>query len=225
MIELYGVKVRRGKRIILKNVSFEVEKGEVVILLGENGAGKTTLIRTIAGLEKWEGEIYIDGFIPGEGGEEKISLLGQYFDPFGDLKVRELFSILSLIREDILSQLGIYPLMDKRIKELSGGEKRRVGIAFAFMQRKDYIILDEPTSSIDISYMYKLLKIIDSEKTLSKGFLIATHDIIFAREIGDRFVFLREGKVAYITTREGFFFACMDVFGSNPYTEVMKRYE
>ncbi len=222
MIEIHNLKVSKGGKNILKGVSFEVEKGEVVVLLGENGAGKTTVIRAITGLEDYLGEIYIDGYIPGKGGEEKISVLSQNFDPFGELRVKDIISVISSYRYSVVNMLGISEMMEKRIRELSGGEKQRVGVAFALMQKKEYILLDEPTSNMDISYSSQLAKLIKLERDAGKGILIATHDLIFAHEVGDRFVFMKEGKVVYITSEEGFFFACTDVFGSNPYLEALK---
>ncbi len=222
MIEIHNLSVNKGKVDILKDINFEVSKGEVVILLGENGSGKTTIIKSIAGLEDYRGNIYVDGLAVGDGGEDKISFLSQDFYPLGDFRVSDIITLCSNVDEEVLRMLGIDSVYEKRIRELSGGERRRVGISLALMHNKDYVVLDEPTSNIDISYTYKLVKVINAYKGKGKGFLIATHDVIFATEVGDRFVFLREGKVAYITSKNGFFFACTEVFGSNIYTEMLK---
>ncbi len=223
MIEVYNLCVKKGNKEILKGVSMEVDKSEAVVLIGENGSGKTTLIRAISGLEDYKGEIYIDGFEPEKGGSEKISVLSQDFNPVGYLKVSEIMGFCDFIDEEIIKELGLNALFNSRVGNLSGGERRRVGIGFALMNDRPYIILDEPTANLDISYINRLINLLRRKVEEGKGLLIATHDILFAREVGDRFVFLRDGKVLYTTNEEGFNYACTKVFGTNMYTEVMKR--
>ncbi len=223
MIEVYNLYVRKGEREILRDVSMEVERGEVVVLIGENGSGKTTLIKAITGLEDYKGEIYIDGVEPEKGGKEKISVLSQDFNPMAYLKVSEIIGFCDSVDEEVIKELGLNGIFSSRIGNLSGGERRRVGIGFALMNDRPYIILDEPTANLDISYINRLISLLRRKVEEGKGLLVVTHDLIFGREVGDRFVFLRDGKVAYITNEEGFNYACTKVFGTNMYTEVMKR--
>ncbi len=223
MIEVYNLYVKKGNKEILKGVSMEVDKGEAVVLIGENGSGKTTLIRAISGLEDYKGEIYIDGMEPGKGGREKISVLSQDFNPVAYLKVSEIIGFCDSVDEEVIKELGLNGIFNSRVGNISGGERRRVGIGFALMNDRPYIILDEPTANLDISYINRLISLLRREVEEGKGLLIATHDLLFGREVGDRFVFLRDGKVVYITNDEGFNYACTKVFGTNMYTEVMKR--
>ncbi len=223
MIEVYNLCVKKGHKKVLKGVSMEVERGEAVVLIGENGSGKTTLIRAISGLEDYKGEIFIDGIEPEKGGREKISVLSQDFNPVAYLKVSEIIGFCDSVDKEVIKELGLNGIFNSRIGNLSGGERRRVGIGFALMNDRPYIIMDEPTANLDISYINKLINLLRREVERGKGLLIATHDLLFAREVGDRFVFLRDGEVAYITNEEGFNYACTKVFGTNMYTEVMKR--
>ncbi len=223
MIEVYNLYVKKGEREVLNGVSMEVERGETVVLIGENGSGKTTLIRAITGLEDYKGEIYIDGVEPEKGGKEKISVLSQDFNPIAYLKVSEIIGFCDSVDEEVIKELGLNGIFSSRIGNLSGGERRRVGIGFALMNDRPYIILDEPTANLDISYINRLISLLRRKVEEGKGLLIATHDLFFGREVGDRFVFLKDGKVAYITNEKGFNYACTKVFGTNMYTEVMKR--
>jgi len=223
MIEVYDLYIRKGNREVLKGLSMEVEKGEVVVLIGENGAGKTTLIRAIGGLEEYRGEIYIDGFRPEDGGRERISVLSQDFNPAGYFRVSEILGFCDSADDYIMEELGLSNIFNKRIGNLSGGERRRVGIGFALMNNRPYLILDEPTANLDISYTHRLIGLLRREAEKGRGLLVTTHDLIFGREVGDRFVFLKDGRVAYVTNEDGFNYACTKIFGTNMYTEVIKR--
>ncbi len=203
---------KKGK-IVLDDVSFQLDGGEIGVLLGPNGAGKSTLFQSILGTVKAKsGEILIDGASQGDlkrkQWAQKIAYVPQRI-PSSSLTVFETvllgrmpyFTLLPS-KEDkestmrILEEFGLSPFFSKATNELSGGELQKVAIACALNQNPSLLLLDEPTSNLDIKnsvFLQGLCKKL--AKTHGISILIATHDLNSALDLGNRFYFLKEGKL------------------------------
>lgn len=215
MIEIanlsYQYKRRNSKA--LDDVSFSLLEGGIYILLGPNGAGKSTLISLLTGNRKiQEGNIKINDksltelkFI------EKSKMVGyvpQYLE-FGDLSVYETvmlgrlpyfyFAPCNGDKEAVsitLDKLGLSSFKERNVNELSGGEKQLVGIAMALVKKPQVLILDEPTSSLDLANQIALLRLIKQVALENKvTVLISMHDLNEALLVGERFLLLKEGKL------------------------------
>ncbi len=200
-------------RLVLDDVSLELGEGEIGVLLGSNGAGKSTLFQTILGtLKPRSGEIEIDGVSRGNTKRKewarRIAYVPQRI-PSSGLSVLETVLLgrlpyfsLSPSKEDlkhseeVIEELGLASLKDKPTDELSGGELQKVALACALNQDPSLLLLDEPTSNLDIRNSVLLQGLCKNlAKTHRLSILIATHDLNSALDLGDRFYFLKEGKL------------------------------
>ena len=198
---------------VLKNISLEINKGEIAVLLGPNGAGKTTLINCILGLLKVKnGDILIDeksikkintkdkasllSFVPQESKRTDLTvketiLLGRLHDFTLYPRKEDLEKV-----DEIIAQLGLEEIKDKTTYEISGGELQRVSIATALVQDSEVIIFDEPTSNLDIKSQKEILSIIkDASKNKGKTIILTMHDINQAISIGERFIFIKDNML------------------------------
>ncbi len=202
-----------GDRDVLKGVNMGLRKGEVAILLGKNGAGKSTLLMHLNGLLKpKKGEIIVDG--------KKISydrkslsqlrrLVGFVFQNPDDQIVAPtvwqdiVFGPENIgARDDekvkkIMERLGLEGYEGRLCSSLSGGEKKRVAIAGVLAMEPDYIVMDEPTAGVDGIGLKEIAEIVRNLKENGKGVVISTHDLDFAKAIGDRFMILDDGRIIY----------------------------
>ena len=210
----------------LNQISLEVKKGEVLVLMGPSGSGKSTLIRTLNGLEGVdEGTIEVLGLkLTGKSKEKvirnirtKVGMVFQQFNLFPHLKVIENImlapiQIKKLDRQkaedkalNLLIQMGIQDQSRKYPNQLSGGQQQRVAIARALAMEPEIMLFDEPTSALDPERVKEVLDAIKDLARKGMTMVIVTHEIGFAKEIADRVVFLDQGKVIEISTPEIFF--------------------
>ena len=219
MIKLENISFSYTKnKPVLKNISLDINDGECVILLGPNGVGKSTLISLLLGANKpQEGNIYFDNtpikemkskdkaaqiaYIPQliEGTDLTVFdtvLLGRL--PY--YKIYPTKTDIDLV-DSYLNKFNLSDLKEKQTNEISGGERQIVSIARGFIQDSKTIIFDEPTSNLDISTQLRVINFIKEEKK-NKSFLISMHDINQALQIGDKFVFLKDGEVYKVVSKE-----------------------
>ena len=219
MIKLENISFSYTKnKPVLKNISLDINDGECVILLGPNGVGKSTLISLLLGANKpQEGNIYFDStpikemkskdkaaqiaYIPQliEGTDLTVFdtvLLGRL--PY--YKIYPTKTDIDLV-DSYLNKFNLSDLKEKQTNEISGGERQIVSIARGFIQDSKTIIFDEPTSNLDISTQLRVINFIKEEKK-NKSFLISMHDINQALQIGDKFVFLKDGEVYKVVSKE-----------------------
>lgn len=204
-----------GKKIILKDFDIEIEKGEIVSLIGPNGSGKSTFLSGVAKLIKAEsnclfvGEKEINSLSFKEL-SKTIAFVHQGNPVIEDMKVEELvecgrapykswYNLFNQEDEDIvtwaLKETKIYSFKDRKLATLSGGERQKVWIATALAQKTDFLILDEPTTYLDICHQLEILELI---KELNKKFkltiLMVLHDINQAAQYSDKIIVLKNGE-------------------------------
>lgn len=202
-----------GDREVLKGVNMDVKRGEAVILLGRNGAGKSTLLMHLNGLLRPErGKIIVDGeevkysrdFLKRL--RKKVGFVFQ--NPDDQIIAPTVWQDVAFgpenlgIRDDekikeILKSLGLEGYENRLCSQLSGGEKKRVAIAGVLAMEPDYIVMDEPTSGVDGVGLREIVAIVEKLKGDGKGLVISTHDLDFARAVGDRFLILEGGRIIH----------------------------
>ncbi|MGD2200689.1 MAG: ABC transporter ATP-binding protein [Candidatus Bathyarchaeota archaeon] len=214
MIELHGITKRYGEVDALRGVSFTVERGEALTLLGPNGSGKTTLLRIIAGLEtNTMGEVFFDGVkVDGKNFPEVRRRITMVFQrtvilkgtvssnvEYG-LRVRGFkeSEITQRVRE-ALTTVGLEGLRDRRSSELSGGEQQRLSLARALALGCEVLLLDEPTANLDpesLSIVKDTIGMLRRRDDVTV--VMATHNLEQAEELSDRIVLMDRGEVVEI---------------------------
>ena len=219
MIEVNRLQKAFGSEAVLKDVSFSVEKGETVAVIGYSGAGKSTMLRCLIDLEKADGgDILIEGEALVKDGRypdekqarricRKMGMVFQSFNLFPHLTVMGnlIGAPVTVNKEEKQSamarakkKLELVGLADKAAAypgELSGGQKQRVAIARALMMEPDMLLFDEPTSSLDPQLTAEVLAVIKQLAEKKMTMIIVTHEMGFAREVADKVVFMGEGHV------------------------------
>ena len=213
MLRIVDLKKKFGQVDVLKGISFQIDDGEIGVVLGKSGAGKTTLIRCINGLESFDsGKIILDDVEIMSINDMKeirgqIGMVFQNFNLFPHLTVLENI-IESPVRvfgrnkdevvKEALDLLEMVDLLDKKDHyphQLSGGQQQRVAIARSCALKPKVLCFDEPTSALDKENIQKVEEIIRNCKRMSMTILIITHDTVFAREIADKTLNISEGQL------------------------------
>lgn len=205
-----------GDDDILKGVSLNILNNKLTVIAGPNGCGKSTLLKTISGIiKKTSGSIFIDDIdlsnISPLDRAKRIAYLSQNRS-VPDIAVKNLvlhgrFPYLSYPRryraEDreavdmALERMGIESLRDKMVSELSGGERQKVYIAMALAQGSDYLLLDEPTTFLDISHQFQLLDLAKELCSENKSVVMVLHNLESALSIADSFILLDKGRLLF----------------------------
>ena len=217
---------------VLRDAALTLRDGEIGILLGRNGSGKTTLFRNLLGIcTPDSGSIRFDGqeltALPRRQRARCIAYVPQDIR-FGDLTVCDSVLLGRLSRfglqagpadraaaAQVLADMALSPLAERRVTELSGGERQKVAIARALVQEPRLLLLDEPTGSLDVSNEHLLLR--EAKKAAQErhiAVLSSLHDLNQALAFGDRFFFLKDGAIRWAVTRDAVTEAMLrDVFG------------
>lgn len=222
-VEIKNVTVKYSETVAVNNVSVKIKDGEFFTLLGPSGCGKTTLVHAIAGLQKIDkGEIWMKGKLvtSAEEGiiveprERNIGMLFQEFSTYPDLLLRDSISVPLKARNEGLSKkeqqervkraarlAGVESLLDRKPEQLSGGEKRRAGLARALVRNPSIYLLDEPLSGCDARRKEKLRgDIRNLQKKIGATFISVTHDQTQALSTSDRLMVMEKGGVKQIGT-------------------------
>lgn len=211
MVEVSGLNKSFGGRTVLNALSFTIEEGETLCIVGSTGCGKSTLLRCIAGLEEPDsGSVTINGEprrLLSKGGKHRIGMVFQSYNLFPHLNVLDNvmlapMHVLGLAREDAeslavgkLEQVGLAEKALYKVDELSAGQRQRVAIARALAMDPSLILFDEPTSALDPVMASEMQCLV---RDLAKGgvtMVIVTHDLQFARDVSNRVIFMNEGTV------------------------------
>lgn len=215
-IEAKDVEISYGDKIALNNVNIKINKGEIVTIIGPNGSGKSTLIKVISRCIKLKsGNIILDGIdikdIPTKSIAKKIAVLPQVKNISSDITVEALVSYgryphisfgKRLCTKDheiidwALEKTGLLDLRERNVITLSGGERQRAWIAMALAQKPEILILDEPTTYLDISYQLEVLELIkELNETLGITVIMVLHDLNQAARYSDNIYVLMNGRV------------------------------
>lgn len=218
MLEVKGLTCGYNERFLLQDINFKVRKGEFLGIIGPNGSGKTTLIRAITKvLRSKKGEIILDGKNINYYGfrelAQKIAVVSQDVDSFalnltvkeyvllGRIPFRRRFQFLETrqdkeITHETLAITGILNLAQRPVAEMSGGERQCAIIARALAQEPQLLLLDEPTTHLDIGHQIKILDLIRKlNKERGLTVIIILHDLNLASEYCERLLLLKEGKI------------------------------
>ena len=209
---------------ILRGVSLNVEKGEVVVILGPSGCGKSTLLRCINGLESIQGgEIYLDGELISNRKKDmhiirqKVGMVFQSYDLFPHMTVLKnvmLGPIKAQKRsrdevvkqaESLLARVGLLEKKDAYPRQLSGGQKQRVAIVRALCMNPDLLLFDEVTAALDPEMVREVLDVMVDLAKEGRTMLIVTHQMEFAKAVADRIVFIDDGIIVEENTPSEFF--------------------
>ena len=224
LVEVRGVNKYFGQHHVLKDIDLDVQKGEVVIVIGPSGSGKSTLCRSINRLETIDsGEIYIDGnLLPEEGKQlaqlrSEVGMVFQAFNLFAHKTVLENVTLAPIKVHkqskadaekramELLKRVGVAEHAQKQPAQLSGGQQQRVAIARSLAMDPKVILLDEPTSALDPEMINEVLDVMIELARSGMTMLVVTHEMGFARKAADRVVFMADGAIVEQATPETFF--------------------
>jgi glutamate transport system ATP-binding protein len=224
MVSMTDVQKHFGALHVLKDIQLEVQRGQVVVVLGPSGSGKSTLCRAINRLEPIDsGEIRIDGQpLPLEGKalaqlRADVGMVFQSFNLFahksvldnvalGPIKVRRLDKKAAHdLAVKLLDRVGIASQKDKLPAQLSGGQQQRVAIARALAMQPKVMLFDEPTSALDPEMVQEVLDVMTSLAKDGMTMLCVTHEMGFARRAADRVLFMADGEIVEDSTPADFF--------------------
>ena len=213
MIEIKNLHKSFGHVEVLKGVDVSIEEKEVVVIIGQSGSGKSTLLRCMNYLEEpTSGDITVDNMKLDKHADinkirENIGMVFQRFNLFPHMTVLENIvlaptKVLKISRDeaistamDLLQRVGLKEKANSYPSQLSGGQQQRVAIARALAMKPKVMLFDEPTSALDPEMVTEVLDVMKSLANQGMTMVVVTHEMGFAREVGDRVLFVDEGRI------------------------------
>jgi ABC-type polar amino acid transport system ATPase subunit len=205
MLRADGVHKRYGDLEVLRGVTFEVEPGQVKVLIGPSGSGKSTLLRCLALLEEPDaGEVSLEGRRPGPG---EVGMVFQRFNLFQNLSALDNVMIgLTEVRGlpkpearaqalELLERVGLSDKASQYPDELSGGQQQRVAIARALVMRPKAMLFDEPTSALDVELVREVLDVMESLAREGMTMVVVSHELRFAQHVASSVLMMDEGRI------------------------------
>lgn len=224
IIEIKDLSKSFGDHEVLRSISFGVNKGDVISILGSSGSGKSTLLRCVNRLEhQSSGQIFYHGNEIKDSQKEvneyrsKVGMVFQSFNLFNNMTVLEncmagTRKVLHLPKEEAreraithLKKVGMAPYINALPAHLSGGQKQRVAIARGLCMNPEVLLFDEPTSALDPEMVGEVLGVMQELAQSGLTMLIVTHEMGFARDVSSRIIFMDQGYIAEDTTPAEFF--------------------
>ncbi len=214
MITVKNLHKSFGNLQVLKGIDQGVKQGEVVVVIGPSGSGKSTFLRCINLLEQpTKGQIIIDRDdvtdpkVNINKVREKVGMVFQHFNLFPHLTILQNITLAPMklkgmseeqataVAKNLLTKVGLIDKIDAYPVQLSGGQKQRIAIARALAMEPEVMLFDEPTSALDPEMVKEVLSVMKDLALEGMTMMVVTHEMGFAREVGDRILFMDEGKV------------------------------
>ena len=242
VLEVKNIKKSFGKTEVLKGISFSLQKGDVLSVIGSSGSGKTTLLRCLNFLEfadegtiSVNGKVIFDGASPKKLSDSEIrenrlhfGLVFQSFNLFPQYNVlKNVMLAPTLLKRDtpeniekrareLINRVGLSDRIENYPCQLSGGQQQRVAIARALALNPDILCFDEPTSALDPELTGEVLRVIKGLKSGDSTMIVVTHEMEFARNVSDKVIYMADGVIEEYGTPE-------EVFG-NPQSEKTRSF-
>jgi polar amino acid transport system ATP-binding protein len=236
IVAVHGLRKSFGSNEVLKGIDLQVQRGEVIAIIGKSGSGKSTLLRCINGLEVFQhGSLTVDGqpLIHDSPQamrvlRQRVGMVFQSFNLFPHLSVgKNIMLAPTLVKKQsksaaieqarrLLERVGLGEKFDARPEQLSGGQQQRVAIARALAMEPGVLLCDEITSALDPELVGEVLRVVESLAGEGMTLLMVTHEMSFARKVANRIVFMHQGRV-HESGSPG------EVFG-NPQTPELKQF-
>lgn len=224
MINVRNLYKSFGKNEVLKDINETIKKGEVVVIIGPSGSGKSTFLRCLnlleeptSGVINFEGEDITDKKVDINKIREKMGMVFQQFNLFpnktvmenltiGPTKIKNISNSEAIKKgSELLERVGLLDKKNVYPNSLSGGQKQRIAIARALAMEPDVMLFDEPTSALDPEMVGEVLGVMKSLAKDGMTMVVVTHEIGFAKEVGDRILFMDEGRIIEEGTPEEIF--------------------
>ena len=214
LVSIENVHKYYGSHHVLKGIELKIAAGEVISIIGRSGSGKSTLLRCINGLEKFDdGAIIVDRQAVSDDENHlrelsrSVGMVFQSFNLFPHMTVAENVMLAPRLvlkksrsecrelAENMLAKVGLADKADQIPGNLSGGQQQRVAIARSLAMNPKVLLCDEITSALDPELVGEVLKVLEQLKAEGMTLILVTHEMNFARDVGDRIVFMHQGKV------------------------------
>ncbi len=214
MIEFHDVEKYYGKFHALKDINLTIDRGEVVTIIGPSGSGKSTLLRTINGLERVQsGQLIVNDFDLADKNTDmnkirkNVGMVFQHFNLYANKTVMQNITlgptlVLRRNKEEVheealklLDQVGLRDKADSYPSALSGGQKQRIAIARSLAMKPKALLFDEPTSALDPETIGDVLDVMQDIAQQGMTMAVVTHEMGFARHVGNRIVFMADGQI------------------------------
>lgn len=219
IIEVTGLKKSYGNLDVLKQITFEVEKNDVIAVIGPSGSGKSTMLRGLINLEEIDGgSIRVSGdYLVKDGSYSspqeikkitaRMGMVFQHFNLFPHLTVKENLELApKMVKKEsnamvqqrskaIMEKIGLTNRANAYPANLSGGQKQRVAIARALMMDPEILLFDEPTSALDPELTGEVLQVMKDLAQEHMTMVVVTHEMEFAREVANKAIFMDEGEI------------------------------
>lgn len=214
LVEVNSVRKNYGSLEVLKDITLDVEEGEIVAIIGRSGSGKSTLLRCIIGLEEVNGgEIRIGGKVIEQNYKalqklrQEVGIVFQSFNLFPHLTVEQNITLAPVLTgkiarnegralsHQVLSQVGLTEKLDAYPEQLSGGQQQRVAMARCLAMAPRLMLFDEVTSALDPELVGEVLKVMETLARQGMTMILVTHEMGFARNVASQLVFMHEGQI------------------------------
>ena len=217
LLEVHNLEKTFGETKVLKQVSFSLEQGQVLVIIGASGGGKTTLLRSLNGLETPDGgEILVNG-TPAKGRSDAFGLVFQNYNLFPQYTALQNVTLAPMLKkrgtkaeirqraEELLSRVGLSDKAGHYPSQLSGGQQQRVAIARALAMQPQILCFDEPTSALDPELTEEVLQTILDLRKEGRTMIVVTHEMGFAKSVADVIMFIADGVIEEMGTPEQLF--------------------
>ena len=214
ILQIHHLSKAFGSNIVLRDIDFTVEKGDVISIIGASGSGKSTLLRCINLLETptsgeilYHGENVVGKRVNAPKYRSHVGMVFQSFNLFNNMTVLEncmvgQIRVLGKNREDAkkeamyyLQKVGMAPYIHAKPRQISGGQKQRVAIARALAMNPEVLLFDEPTSALDPEMVGEVLSVMQALAQEGMTMLVVTHEMAFARDVSSRVVYMNQGVI------------------------------